>query len=273
MERLVGKQFSQATIFEPGFAMGYRQSEVKDLTFRVGPDVWRGRHFVAQFVFRGKRKQQSEAAEQWVIIKGWDHPWLQPYTEERSSTGYRVLSPMHSLISPEWDTLLDNHLSSLSPPADIVFDGRADGHSMYSPRRRGAVAMNASEPPLPSTSIKYPDEVPTGSSLWEGLTTQILVNKYERNPIARQRCLAYHGYACQACGTDMQTVYGALGKDYIHVHHRVPMAEIGEDYEVDPINDLVPVCPNCHAMLHRGETVLAVEQLRQIIENHTGTRS
>lgn len=45
--------------------------------------------------------------------------------------------------------------------------------------------------------------------------------------------------------------YGSLGKGFIHVHHKIPLSEIGDEYEVDYVNDLIPVCPNCHAMLHR----------------------
>ncbi|MEO6923014.1 MAG: HNH endonuclease, partial [Bryocella sp.] len=60
-------------------------------------------------------------------------------------------------------------------------------------------------------------------------------------------------------------VYGDLGSDFIHVHHVVPVSTRGGEYEVDPIADLIPVCPNCHAMLHRSEPPLSVLELRNLI--------
>ena len=73
---------------------------------------------------------------------------------------------------------------------------------------------------------------------------------------------------CSVCGTDFHKMYGELGKGFIHVHHIVPISMIGKEYKLDPIKDLVPVCPNCHAMLHRGEDgkVLTIEELKKIIE-------
>jgi 5-methylcytosine-specific restriction protein A len=63
-------------------------------------------------------------------------------------------------------------------------------------------------------------------------------------------------------------MYGEIGRGFIHVHHVVPISSIGESYKVDPAKDLVPVCPNCHAMLHRGKggKVLTVEELRAKIK-------
>ncbi|MCJ7766342.1 MAG: HNH endonuclease, partial [Thiovulaceae bacterium] len=59
------------------------------------------------------------------------------------------------------------------------------------------------------------------------------------------------GYNCQVCDFDFELIYGNFGKDSIHVHHVIPLSEIGASYEVDPIKDLIPVCPNCHLILHR----------------------
>jgi 5-methylcytosine-specific restriction protein A len=60
-------------------------------------------------------------------------------------------------------------------------------------------------------------------------------------------------------------MYGDIGKGFIHVHHLKPVSQIGETYEVDPINDLRPVCPNCHAMLHRPEETLTIEELKLMV--------
>ena len=61
--------------------------------------------------------------------------------------------------------------------------------------------------------------------------------------------------------------YGKIGRDFIHVHHKRPLSSLKKQYKVDPKKDLVPVCPNCHAMLHRRTPPYDVEQLRAIIRD------
>ena len=91
---------------------------------------------------------------------------------------------------------------------------------------------------------------------------RVIINAYERNAKARAACIAHHGLTCAACGFNFDEVYGSLGAGFIHVHHIVPIGSIGDEYEVNPVDDLIPVCPNCHAVIHRTEPPLSVEQLR-----------
>ena len=49
---------------------------------------------------------------------------------------------------------------------------------------------------------------------------------------------------------------------FIHIHHVIDISIIGKEYEINPKNDLVPVCPNCHAMLHKQKPALSVEELK-----------
>ena len=97
----------------------------------------------------------------------------------------------------------------------------------------------------------FPDEVKKTEIFREGAVRQILVNAYERNSQARQQCIAQHGESCFVCHFNFGKVFGELGKGFIHVHHLLPLSEIAEEYEVDPVKDLRPICPNCHAMIHR----------------------
>jgi 5-methylcytosine-specific restriction protein A len=53
---------------------------------------------------------------------------------------------------------------------------------------------------------------------------------------------------------------------YIHVHHLKAMSRRGGRYEVDPIKDLRPICPNCHAVIHRQNPPLSIVQLRQMLK-------
>lgn len=126
------------------------------------------------------------------------------------------------------------------------------------------------EPPSP-TLFEQQDpirsgEVATSSRFLEGGAMEVRLTRYERNPAARRACIDHWGLCCTVCTFNFEAAYGQLGAGYIHVHHLVPLAEIGEQYEVDAVNDLRPVCPNCHAMLHRQETALTIEKLRSIVE-------
>ncbi len=109
-----------------------------------------------------------------------------------------------------------------------------------------------------------PDEVGPVRHLKEGAIRQSVVDAYERNPAARRKCIEYYGTTCVVCGFDFQKAYGELGKGFTHVHHLRDLSTVGEEYEVDPINDMRPICPNCHAMLHRNRKVPAIriEELR-----------
>ena len=113
------------------------------------------------------------------------------------------------------------------------------------------------------------EEIENPDELIEGAKKTMIVNRYERDPEARRRCIEAHGCQCSICGIDFAEVYGKVGDGFIHVHHIVPLSSIGKEYVVDPINDLIPVCPNCHAMLHRQEngTTLSVEELRKRLSN------
>ncbi len=100
----------------------------------------------------------------------------------------------------------------------------------------------------------------------EGGVNRIEINKYERNPVNRELCLAANGYTCKICGFDFERYYGDIGKHFIHVHHIVPISKMTEAYAIDPVNDLIPVCPNCHAMLHRSDPPLHPEELKHRIQ-------
>ncbi len=105
------------------------------------------------------------------------------------------------------------------------------------------------------------------AGLPEGAKIQIVVNKYERSPANRAACISYYGPICQVCSFDFGSFYGQIGQDYIEVHHRVPVSSMGGAYRVDPVTDLVPVCGNCHAMMHRKNPPLSVEELKALLVN------
>jgi len=94
-----------------------------------------------------------------------------------------------------------------------------------------------------------------GSARPEGSVSQVCVTKYERNPEDRKKALEKYNYVCQVCHMNFEERYGEIGKEYIEVHHLYPVCNMGEDYHFDPLDEekgLVPLCSNCHSMIHRG---------------------
>jgi 5-methylcytosine-specific restriction protein A len=117
---------------------------------------------------------------------------------------------------------------------------------------------------------RLPAELPSGErasgSFVEGAVSRVCVNAYERNSSARRVCLAEYGTDCVVCGFNFGQFYGPMGEGFIHVHHLRDLATIGREYQVNPVVDLRPVCPNCHAMLHTRTPALSIEELRQVVE-------
>ena len=118
-----------------------------------------------------------------------------------------------------------------------------------------------------SRDVRLAEEVNAEAPLIEGAVCRVVVNAYERNPRARALCIAHHGASCAVCGFNFGSTYGPLADGFIHVHHTRPLSEIGEQYEVDPVADLRPVCPNCHAVFHLGGECRSIEEVRQRLRN------
>ena len=110
-----------------------------------------------------------------------------------------------------------------------------------------------------------PDEIADPAGLPEGAVSAITVNAYERNPEARKRCIEHYGTNCSVCGFNFGSAYGAVAEGFIHIHHLRSLSEIGAEYIVDPIQDLRPVCPNCHAVLHRRIPPYSIEAVHAFL--------
>lgn len=134
----------------------------------------------------------------------------------------------------------------------IRFNKSADYKKLFSDkvkreRRKLANAINAvtdhCEPEAENESRK------------EGEVSQVSVTHYERSSENRKKALLKYGYECQVCHMNFEEVYGEIGKNYIEVHHLYPVCNMGEDYQFDPLDPergLIPLCSNCHSMIHRG---------------------
>ncbi len=112
------------------------------------------------------------------------------------------------------------------------------------------------------------EEILHDSSYSEGAVTRILVNRYERDAAAREACIARYGVMCHLCGFVFADFYGEIARDLIHVHHLRPISDVGSDYQINPVEDLRPVCPNCHAVLHRRDPPYSLDEVRQSVKKN-----
>lgn len=149
---------------------------------------------------------------------------------------------------------------------DLFFKGWPEENNIFIWQLKPNLREALEETEL-TDEFQYPEEIPTDDLdiFTEGLQKTISVNTYERNPKARQKCIEHWKPVCAVCDFDFEKMYGILGSGFIHVHHLIPLSEVGKTYQIDPINDLRPVCPNCHAMLHKKNPPLTIKELKEII--------
>ena len=80
----------------------------------------------------------------------------------------------------------------------------------------------------------------------------------KRNMLLRQACIDHykrlHGgrLVCECCGFDFTKAYD-IDDEYIEVHHLHPFSQTEGEHEVNAVTDLVPLCANCHRMIHHGQ--------------------
>lgn len=103
----------------------------------------------------------------------------------------------------------------------------------------------------------------------EGTLKPILSSRYERNSELRKETINIHGLICQVCDFDFSQTYGELGKDYIEVHHLIPISNFNSEHHVNPKTEMAVLCANCHRMMHRNRSkIITVNELKEILENN-----
>ena len=100
---------------------------------------------------------------------------------------------------------------------------------------------------------------------FEGKMLEVSQTRYERSTNNRKICLDIHGYQCKICTIDFGEKYPGIGHEFIHVHHVKQLSLQDEEVRLNPAKDLIPVCPNCHAMLHKRNPAIKPEELRDLI--------
>jgi 5-methylcytosine-specific restriction protein A len=182
--------------------------------------------------------------------------WLDPKRKGRTPTGGFLKLVEAGRLDISLEALV------LREPWSQLFV--ADELTVATERLRAYGYAGAALSDTTSTAL-VPEEV-TSATVYEGAKTQVTVNSYERRSKARKRCIEHLGTSCTVCGIEFGEVYGENFEGLIHVHHLRPLASIGTEYELDPVNDLRPVCPNCHAVMHKKEPPYTVHQVKTFLK-------
>lgn len=166
---------------------------------------------------------------------------------------------LENILRSKGDSALQKALQSLSLHIDYY-----EGVSGNSVKKKKEI-LNEYLEKYGKSLDNYFGEETENKKLTEGAVKSVKMNIYERNPYARKKCIEYHGCKCTVCGFDFEHVYGDIGSGFIHIHHLLEISEIKKEYEIDYKNDLIPVCPNCHAMMHKRKPAYTVEELKIIM--------
>jgi len=169
------------------------------------------------------------------------------------------------------DIYLGDHLDTVAKPGDELYSVRFKNATLAGVTKENWTTFTcqpkgrSKQIYLPRTNVTWSDPLEQQARRQkdhlEGALIPVLVNRFERDSKAREECINHYGCKCQVCGFDFGSTYGAdIGNDFIHVHHLVQLSKIKKAYIVKPRKDLIPVCPNCHAMLHKGN--LSPKELR-----------
>lgn len=189
------------------------------------------------------------------------------WDEEKSSLGETtnyVEIKYDILLNPDTDPILPRELLNMPPLSEMHWDTQMSGVQISE-----NVAIELEKLWINfrnSITFTFPEEVEQSlGEIVEGAVHRVTVNAYERNPEARRKCITHYGAKCSICGFDFFEVYGEIGRDFIHVHHLKQISEIGETYKVNPIKDLRPVCPNCHAILHKQQPPFTIDEVKSFL--------
>ncbi|MFH4371218.1 HNH endonuclease [Vibrio alginolyticus] len=191
---------------------------------------------------------------------------------DRNSTKndyFGTIDSFETFTKPILAKIDGNYLENI--PSNLVSNYWRNGVRPISKENYELILQHLSEDGLRMVSPKYgtgesSEQSHMFESLHEGDLNKKYVTTYERNPKLRRQAIAIHGTSCAACGFDYGKVYGSVGEGYIHIHHKVPVSQFGTSKLVDPEKDLVPLCANCHAIVHRKKDhTLSVEELKQLL--------
>ena len=189
------------------------------------------------------------------------HDTLESYTEYSASGGW--------YIKPEGEAYLNNHEDQVKAYEDLLIKNFTYHEIIDFFEDIDRQIPKVSE----EIDLYYYDE---DIKIEEGAYTEATVKRRKRSKQLRDEAVKYYSdennhIYCSICGFDYTSKYGELGKGFIEIHHKKPIYQYDdEDYQKllkDAIKELMPLCANCHRMLHRDKDV-SEEKLKQLVKEN-----
>ncbi|MEX2128575.1 MAG: HNH endonuclease [Xanthobacteraceae bacterium] len=90
------------------------------------------------------------------------------------------------------------------------------------------------------------------------------INLTSRNPQLVAAAKQRYGYRCQVCNFSFEERYGELGREFIEVHHLVPIGS-PTGLRTSTVDDVRVVCANCHRMIHKRRIPLDLPELQKLL--------
>ena len=190
--------------------------------------------------------------------------WARASTDENAVIKLRINDSLMNLFDPgswprEW-TAFEIEAEGAPVMLDHSDAAQVSAEVLSWTSRLLAMAISL----IPLEEVEAPKQT-KDIGIPEGQARRAEVNVYERKRLNRTICISIHGTNCVACGFDFLARYGEIGRDFIHVHHVVPVSRLGDGYRLNPADDLVPVCPNCHAMIHRRDPPFEIDDIKRFL--------
>lgn len=135
----------------------------------------------------------------------------------------------------------DDVIESEEPISDAVYQSMVD-------------SAKASETTY--TAEEYIEQNPNGNN-----TTS---HRPPTNPALGKEAIKDNGYRC-SIDTVHNTFLKPDGTKYMEVHHLIPLNQQKNfQYKLDTKANIVPLCPNCHRMIHYGRFEDVEEILKEL---------
>lgn len=166
---------------------------------------------------------------------------------------------------------LNQEMKDANEAAELKYSSHLKLYSMFLESKhfkqlfKSRIASPKEQVSTPKETAQSVSHQPKEREMTEGEKKHVEFETAHRNPKLRQACLDKYGYQCQCCGMDFASMYGEeLGANFIEVHHLQMISTYDENRPEDYVENLVPLCSNCHSMIHHGKQgPLSLHELRE----------
>jgi hypothetical protein len=162
-----------------------------------------------------------------------------------------------------------------------LLDYLIEQHFDYDTQQTAFARVNAPDQQDTTNQLALFDETVTEDDviILEGRKKIVKQQTYERSTKLHELAINHFTVdgqiVCRGCGFNFGAVYGLHGAGYIEIHHLKPIFTYGDENVEktleEALGNVVPVCANCHVMIHRKrDHMLSIEELKAIIQASKG---